>query len=222
MDLSILREVLDDLSDNKCIVSNFDFNDMMEEIDDLEYNNKCKKYILENVSNWVSLNNNHTFPKKKKKWINFLKNQKKLCTIEFKIPINQIINDINKSKYINQNFRNIYKKILNFLNKNKDVIFDENKINNLENNVIVNDNKNNYIDNQRILNKIDKLTKYKICFEPIDIYNYLTEMGLITLPNKKGEVNIILINKNSFNSKRLRYLNDNSLLESKKIKKFDI
>ena len=216
MDLSILKEVLDDLTEKKYEVNNFDFNDMLKELDDLEYNNKCKKIIVQNISNWINMNTNHTFPKKKKKWINFLQNQKKLCTIEFQIPINQIINNINKSKYINPNFINIYKKVINFLSKNKDLIYSENKINaNIENNL---ENNPDYKDNQLILNKIDKLTKYRICLKPIDIFNYLTEMGIITIPNKKGEVNITFLNKNSFNNKRLRYINENCLLETKKIK----
>ena len=225
MDLSTLKEVLDDLTEKKILVNHFEFNDMLKELDDLEYNNKCKKIIVKNVSNWISLNTNHTFPKKKKKWINFLQNQKKLCTVEFQIPINQIMNDINKCKYINPNFTNIYKKVINFLNNNENKINNlHNKINNLHNKININiennleNNPDNNINNQQILSKIDKITKYKICLKPIDIYDYLTEMGLITIPNKKGEVNITFINKNSFNNKRLRYINENHLLETKKFK----
>ena len=100
MDLSSLKEVINELDLTKVNVNSFDFNDMVKEISEIEYNNNCKNLVVKNIGNWIKNNMNHTFPKKKKGWINLLNNQSELREIRFQIPISTIINHINFYKVI--------------------------------------------------------------------------------------------------------------------------
>ena len=68
-----LVNLIENISIDKSNIDDIDyfkFNELSLELDKMEYESLRKKALIENVLKWIKINKTHTFPKRKKSWIN--------------------------------------------------------------------------------------------------------------------------------------------------------
>ena len=95
----------------------FKFNEFTIELDNLEFEMIRKRALIDNILKWVNYNKSHSFPKRKKAWLNTFRTQKNLLKTNIKYKPENIIRNIkNKStpKYLEKICQNVYKIIKNY------------------------------------------------------------------------------------------------------------
>jgi len=115
-----LVNLIDNISIDKSNIDDIDyfkFNELSLELDKMEYESLRKKALIENVLKWIKINKTHTFPKRKKSWINTFRTQYSFLKTDIKFRPQYIINNIitkKTPKYLENICKKIYKIIETF------------------------------------------------------------------------------------------------------------
>lgn len=96
----------------------FNFNQFSIEIDNIIYNDTCEKIICNHFREWINSKKYTTFPTKKNKWLNIFKTHNNIYTIEIKLSIEEVIDNLEKNK-IPYTYRHIYKQVKDFMESKK-------------------------------------------------------------------------------------------------------
>ena len=164
----------------------FHFTDLSIELDNLEYINIRKNALINNVMEWINLNKNHTFPKRKHGWINAFRTQNNLLKTEIKYTPEQIINNIllkKTPKYMENICKKVYKIITNFNYTNDKIIYSK--------------------ETKDLLKKIKIWCSLILDVDPTELYNILVENNIIFI---KGKYSIL--NKEIQTKEKKRKFND--------------
>lgn len=165
----------------------FEFTELSIELDNLEYINIRKNALINNVIDWIKLNKNHTFPKRKHGWINAFRTQSNLLKTEIKYTPEQIINNIilkKTPKYMENICKKVYKIITNFNYANKKSIYS--------------------YEIKDLLKKIKIWCSLILDVDPVELYNILVENNILFIKGKYS-----LLNKEiNINNKKRKFNND--------------
>ena len=178
----------------------FNFDPLCNELDTIEYHTITENKLIENFINWYDNNKKHSFPRKKKKWINMLTSYRNLRKVQItynkKIIAQWLKNTRRIPCYMKKNIHEFKEKI--FLLKNKSIG---------QGKAICEDKLNELIDNICI----------ERTFTGTEFYNILISKNLLSQDKYKIYINPCKKNKNK------RILEDdmevvNNTINLKKIK----
>lgn len=95
-------EFLDNLEDINITENseNFDMSSLLESVNDIQdnmdYNNHCYNYLVNNVQTHINNHPRHAYPKRLKTWYNFLWNTGELCYVKIEMKSLQLQQELTK------------------------------------------------------------------------------------------------------------------------------
>lgn len=113
-DLQSLNEALTDIENNKTY-NIFNMNEMMNCIEDIRFQEAKKTEVVSCFNKWVVDHPNHSFPKKRKKWVSGLQSQKNICVIYLRYDVSDILDNIRLQKPVPNFAQNMYHYVISFL-----------------------------------------------------------------------------------------------------------
>lgn len=96
MDLTELNNIINEI---KCLPKDsFSFKNLTNELDNISFKMKCRNESIKKTKEWIKRNPHHTFPKKKRRWLNALNDYINIRKITFKCDVKNLLIGIkNKS-----------------------------------------------------------------------------------------------------------------------------
>jgi len=88
MDMNELQDIINDI---KIHPESFNFDDMNKEIKEMQFKMYCKQAVYRNISNWIKNNPHHTFPKKKRRWINTIRSHRNLICVKYDCDVKELL-----------------------------------------------------------------------------------------------------------------------------------
>ena len=103
----------------------FQFNEMLEALENSEYDHKCGRMIADNFRQWVERCSYHTFPKKRIAWLNTLKNQAPINRIVFVFSPGEVVRNLRHRRQIPKYATEVHSRVRLYLKGIKHDIKDE-------------------------------------------------------------------------------------------------
>ena len=88
MNMNELQNIINDI---KIQPNSFQFDDMNKEIKEIQFKMFCKQAVYKNITNWIKNNPRHTFPKKKKRWINTIRSHRNLICVKYECDVKELL-----------------------------------------------------------------------------------------------------------------------------------
>ena len=103
----------------------FNLNEMMESIDEISFQERKKTELVNSFQTWVENHPNHTFPKKKQKWISGLQSQKNIAVIYIRFPVKEIVQSIKDNLPIPRSQQTMFYYVKKYLSEIQDQFIDQ-------------------------------------------------------------------------------------------------
>ena len=117
MDLSDIRESLEHIQENPPDddLSSFAMSEMEKEIDNIIFEDKCKRKMETNFREWVIAHPKHSYPKTRRKWLNALQSHHHISRLSFTEDPKDVINVIRYNLKIPTHARKMYQNVIRYL-----------------------------------------------------------------------------------------------------------